>query len=126
MTADAVGGCAPVSGRRGRRGRRKRRRIPSHRTRGGQKRRETEAVSGSTEQEEKGLETSALEEGQDMLSHIHPDSEQTMRDTLLPVIQTTCTVFNAGDLSCTVDDGLFNIPESSEAPALMHGHSEVY
>lgn len=126
MTADAVGGCAP---RRGRRGRRKRRRMIAHRNTGGQngaKRRETEGVSVSTEQEKKGTEKNDPEEGQDKLSHIHPDSEQTMRESLLPVIQTTCTVLNAGGLSCTVDDGLFNIPESNKPPALIHGHSEVY
>lgn len=100
--------------------------MPAPRSRGGQdgtKRREIEAVSGGTEQEKKELEKSDPEEGQDMLSHIHPDSEQTMRDTLLPVIQTT---LNAGGLSCTVDDGLFTIPESNEPPALIHRHSEVY
>lgn len=83
-------------------------------------------MSVGTEQEKKETEKSDPEEGQDMLSHIHPGSEQTMRETLLPVIQTTCTVLNTGGLSCTVDDGLFNIPESTKPPALIHGHSEVY
>lgn len=95
--------------------------MPASRSKGGPggaKKREIEAPCVTEQQRE--LET---EEGQDMLSHVHPNSEETMRNNLFPLIKTTV-------LSCedTVEDGLFNIPDSKEVistPAPSHNH-KVY
>ena len=77
--------------------------------------------NSSQESEEKGTEKQGKDqgreedEGEDMLSHVYSDSEETMRATLFTgVLHTTCTIQrppeNRAVHLCMVEDGVYSPP----------------